>query len=112
MRVSLGHETCGCRRQDEEKRVENGEKEMREKMKQSRDSHKAFEAGREKRIGSWRDFDKKAKKSKIGGMGGIKPPKQKTWDEERTYVQRAVGNTGFQPKGEFKPIQPQREEDE
>ena len=80
-------------------------------MKRDRNHHKTWEQKRDKRVGDWRNFaTKTAKKSKTVALGGIKPPKQKTWDEEKTYVQRAVGNTGFQPAGKFTPIQPQREE--
>ena len=96
--------------QDEEKRVEESVGEAREKMKRDRNHYKGWEQTREKRVGDWRDFaTKKTKKSKTGALGGIKPPKLKTFDEDKTYVQRAVGNTGFQPAGQFKPIQPQRE---
>lgn len=96
--------------QDEEKRIEANEGEQREKMKRDRNHHKGWEQTREKRVGDWRDFaTKKSSKKAKSAIGGIKPPKLKTWDEDKTYVQRAVGNTGFQPAGQFKPIQPQRE---
>lgn len=96
--------------QDEEKRIEETVGEQREKLKRDRNHYKGWEQTRDKRVGDWRDFATKnsSKKAKAGPTG-IKPPKLKAEDQDKTYVQRAVGNTGFQPAGQFKPIQPQRE---
>mmetsp|Transcript_14765 Transcript_14765/g.44609 ORF Transcript_14765/g.44609 Transcript_14765/m.44609 type:complete len:380 (-) Transcript_14765:1142-2281(-) len=94
------------RLKEEEARLEEDENETRKKLKANREHHKAWEGNREKRIGSWREFEKKKpKKAKTG----IKPPKLKEEDEERTFVQRAVGNTGFQPVGKYEVSRPQRE---
>ena len=58
-------------------------------------TEKQWETQREERVGTWRDFvsksttggeDGKAKKA----VGVLKPPKLKTNDDDKLYVQRAV----------------------
>jgi len=62
------------------------EKEKRAAEKAARDAEKAeWEAGREKRINSWRDFQKGGMKSKF------KMPKRYKEDEQHSFVRRAVG---------------------
>lgn len=83
--------------QEEEGRIEADESETREKLKRDREHHKNWEQGRETRVGSWRDFASKSKKKKgSGAVGGIKPPKLKESDEDKTYIQRPVGEQ-FRP---------------
>lgn len=61
--------------QDEEHRVEEDEAETRVKLKAMREHHKNWEATREKRIGTWRDFSKKkSKKQKVGAALCTAPP--------------------------------------
>lgn len=102
---------------DEEGRIESEEKEEKDFLQRLRDHEKGWEKTRESRVGTWRDFVKKkegsgegksgkTKKRKLA-MGGIKPPKQKTWDEEKTYVQRPVGEQ-FRPPPPVAP-KPHRE---
>ncbi|KAK9845176.1 hypothetical protein WJX84_002401 [Apatococcus fuscideae] len=86
------------RLKDDEERIEDEEAENRKKLKSMREHHKNWEANRDGRVGTWRTFvDKKSKKKEgKSAAGGIKPPKLKTADEERTYIQRPVGEQ-FRP---------------
>eukprot|EP00798_Chlamydomonas_sp_ICE-L_P005648 gene5648-8973_t len=80
---------------DETQRCEEGEAEMRKKIKEGRDHHKKWEETREERVGGWRDFvgtKTKGKKS----VNELKAPKLKTNDEDKTYIQRPVGEQ-FRP---------------
>lgn len=94
------------RLKEEEARIEEEEDQTRKWLKANREDHKNWEGNRAKRIGNWREFEKKKPKK---AKSGIKPPKLKEEDEDRTFVQRAVGNTGFQPVGKFSVAKPQRE---
>lgn len=83
---------------EEEARVEEEIKDEKARMKAHRNHEKGWEKTRENRVGTWRDFvksGKDGKKKKTGG-GGLKPPKQKTFDQDKTYVQRPVGEQ-FRP---------------
>lgn len=73
---------------DETERAKEESAEQRQNAKRQKEHEKQWESSRDTRVGTWRDFMKKG-----GTKGGthIKPPKQKTWDEEKTYVQRPVG---------------------
>lgn len=84
------------RLKDETARVETEEKAEREKMKEVRNHEKKWEETRETRVGTWRDFMTKKKGSGSKVPGELKPPKMKTNDEERLYVQRPVGEQ-FRP---------------
>lgn len=78
----------GKRLKDETERAKEEVAEQRERAKKQKEHEKQWESTRDTRVGTWRDFMKKG-----GTKGGvhIKPPKQKTFDEEKTYVQRPVG---------------------
>jgi DnaJ family protein C protein 8 len=67
---------------------------------------RSWEASRDERVGSWRDFMNKSKKQKKM-PGEFKPPKQKTRDEEKLYVQRPVGEQ-FRPNAHKPPAPAQR----
>eukprot|EP00878_Enallax_costatus_P013610 GHUV01014231.1.p3 GENE.GHUV01014231.1~~GHUV01014231.1.p3 ORF type:complete len:101 (+),score=26.08 GHUV01014231.1:445-747(+) len=73
---------------DETERAKEDMAEHRESAKRQKEHEKQWESTRDTRVGTWRDFMKKG-----GNKSGthIKPPKQKTFDEEKTYVQRPVG---------------------
>lgn len=61
------------------KKNEEAKAEAIAKRKREKEEEDTWEAGREARIGSWRDFEKKKKKKKkTGGPGLMKPPKLKT----------------------------------
>lgn len=84
------------RLKSEEERVEEDEKTGKEINKRLREHTKKWEETRETRVGTWRDFVTKKGSGKKEKMGGIKPPKIKTSDEEHTYIQRPVGEQ-FRP---------------
>ena len=73
---------------DETERAKEDMAEQRESAKRQKEHEKQWESTRDTRVGTWRDYMKKG-----GNKSGthIKPPKQKTFDEEKTYVQRPVG---------------------
>lgn len=84
---------------EEEERAKEEYKQEKAEAKAKRESDKAWETGREARVGSWRDFmGNKSKRTKGGSavLGGLKPPKSKTSDEDKRYVQRPVGEQ-FRP---------------
>ena len=58
--------------------------------KKSRENHKAWESNRESRVNTWRDYVK-GSSGKAKAPTQLKPPKQKTHDEDKLYVQRPVG---------------------
>jgi DnaJ family protein C protein 8 len=78
---------------DETSRAKEEGREGREKAKKARAEEKQWEAEREERVGSWRTFasGKPRAPGAKGAEGGIKPPKMKTEDPERRFVQRPVG---------------------
>lgn len=89
---------------DEEARAKEEFKVQKEESKKKREHDKAWESSRDARVGTWRDFmSTKSKKTKGGSaaLGGLKPPKAKTSDEDKRYVQRAVGE-------QFRPAQVKR----
>lgn len=89
---------------EEEERAKTEHTQEKEEHKKKRDADKAWDHGREDRVGSWRTFvSGKSKKTKGGSaaLGGYKPPKAKTNDEEKRYVQRPVGEQ-FRPPGSKK----------
>lgn len=75
-------------------------------MKRHRDHEKGWEKTRENRVGSWRNFVK-GSKDKGKKVGGLKPPKAKTFDEDKAYMQRATTEQ-FRPPPMAVP-KPQRE---
>ena len=88
---------------DEEDRIEKEEKSQREQAKRVREHKDSWEKTRDTRVGTWRDYlkqQKGGKKKKKGGME-LRPPKIKTNDEEKLYVQRPVGE-------QFRPPQQKR----
>jgi DnaJ family protein C protein 8 len=89
---------------EDEARAKEEFKTQKEEGKRQRDHDKAWESSRDGRVGTWRDFmTTKSKKTKGGSaaLGGLKPPSAKTNDEDKRYVQRAVGE-------QFRPAQPKR----
>ena len=55
--------------------------------KKKREHEEKWEETRDQRVSSWRDFMKTGKKAR---KGEIKPPKLKTEDPNKSYVQRPV----------------------
>nr|GMD69601.1 J domain-containing protein spf31-like [Ipomoea batatas]GMD71381.1 J domain-containing protein spf31-like [Ipomoea batatas]GMD73633.1 J domain-containing protein spf31-like [Ipomoea batatas] len=72
---------------EEEGRLKKDEEEQKEMWKRKREHEEQWEGTREKRVSSWRDFMKGGKKVK---KGEIRPPKLKTEDPNKSYVQRPV----------------------
>ncbi|XP_020973941.1 J domain-containing protein spf31 isoform X2 [Arachis ipaensis] len=72
---------------EEEGRLKKDEEEQKEMWKRKREHEEEWEGTREKRVSSWRDFMKGGKKTK---KGEIRPPKLKTEDPNKSYVQRPV----------------------
>ncbi|XP_061353658.1 uncharacterized protein LOC133298406 isoform X2 [Gastrolobium bilobum] len=72
---------------EEEGRLKRDEEEQKEMWKRKREHEEEWEGTREKRVSSWRDFMKGGKKTK---KGEIRPPKLKTEDPNKSYVQRPV----------------------
>ncbi|KAM7528224.1 hypothetical protein LguiB_031634 [Lonicera macranthoides] len=72
---------------EEEGRVKKDEEETKEMWKRKREHEEQWEGTREKRVSSWRDFMKGGKKVK---KGELRPPKLKTEDPNKSYVQRPV----------------------
>ena len=81
---------------EEEVRIQEEIEQEKEENKKKRSADKDWETGREERVGSWRDFVGGKKKKMKKAMGGLKPPKAKKVDEDKRYVQRAVGEQ-FRP---------------
>ncbi|KAF7823176.1 J domain-containing protein spf31 [Senna tora] len=74
---------------EEEGRLKRDEEEQKEMWKRKREHEEQWEGTREQRVSSWRDFMKTGKKGKKG-KGEIRPPKLKTEDPNKSYVQRPV----------------------
>ncbi|XP_054794716.1 uncharacterized protein LOC129300198, partial [Prosopis cineraria] len=72
---------------EEEGRLKREEEEQKEMWKRKREHEEQWEGTREQRVSSWRDFMKAGKKGK---KGEIRPPKLKTEDPNKSYVQRPV----------------------
>lgn len=72
---------------EEEGRLKKDEEEQKEMWKKKREHEEQWEGTREKRVSSWRDFMKSGKKAK---KGELRPPKLKTEDPNKSYVQRPV----------------------
>ncbi|GMN46904.1 hypothetical protein TIFTF001_016084 [Ficus carica] len=72
---------------EEEGRLKKDEEETKEMWKRKREHEEQWEGTREQRVSSWRDFMKSGKKGK---KGEIRPPKLKTEDPNKSYVQRPV----------------------
>ncbi|RXI04892.1 hypothetical protein DVH24_039166 [Malus domestica] len=72
---------------EEEGRLKKGEEETKEMWKRKREHEEQWEGTREQRVSSWRDFTKGGKKAK---KVEIRPPKLKTEDPNKSYVQRPV----------------------
>ncbi|CAI9105796.1 OLC1v1004809C1 [Oldenlandia corymbosa var. corymbosa] len=72
---------------EEEGRLKKDEEESKEMWKRKREHEEQWEGTREQRVSSWRDFMKGGKKVK---KGEIRPPKLKTEDPNKSYVQRPV----------------------
>eukprot|EP00877_Chromochloris_zofingiensis_P002060 jgi/Chrzof1/11855/Cz06g12150.t1 len=83
------------RLKDETERAQEETKEHREHAKRVRDHEKEWESTRESRVGNWRDY--MTKKGGKKAVTQLKPPKQKTHDEDKLYVQRPVGPEQFRP---------------
>uniref|UniRef100_A0A0D6R3S1 J domain-containing protein n=1 Tax=Araucaria cunninghamii TaxID=56994 RepID=A0A0D6R3S1_ARACU len=72
---------------EEEGRLKKDEEETKEMWKRKRENEEKWEETRENRVSSWRDFMKSGKKAK---KGELRPPKLKTEDPNKSYVQRPV----------------------
>lgn len=72
---------------EEEGRLKKDEEDTKEMWKRKREHEEQWEGTREQRVSSWRDFMKTGKKGK---KGEIRPPKLKTEDPNKSYVQRPV----------------------
>jgi DnaJ family protein C protein 8 len=72
---------------EEEGRLKKDEEETKEMWKKKREHEEKWEETRDQRVSSWRDFMKTGKKAR---KGEIKPPKLKTEDPNKSYVQRPV----------------------
>ncbi|XP_073050865.1 J domain-containing protein spf31-like [Primulina eburnea] len=72
---------------EEEGRLKKDEEETKEIWKRKREHEEQWEGTREQRVSSWRDFMKGGKKVK---KGELRPPKLKTEDPNKSYVQRPV----------------------
>ncbi|OMO77006.1 hypothetical protein COLO4_25411 [Corchorus olitorius] len=72
---------------EEEGRLKKDEEDQKEMWKRKREHEEQWEGTREQRVSSWRDFMKSGKKSK---KGELRPPKLKTEDPNKSYVQRPV----------------------
>ncbi|CAA0824340.1 Chaperone DnaJ-domain superfamily protein [Striga hermonthica] len=72
---------------EEEGRLKKDEEETKEMWKRKREHEEQWEGTREQRVSSWRDFMKGGKKVK---KGELRPPKLKTEDANKSYVQRPV----------------------
>lgn len=72
---------------EEEGRLKKDEAETKEMWKRKREHEEQWEGTRENRVSSWRDFMKGGKKVK---KGETRPPKLKTEDPNKSYVQRPV----------------------
>ncbi|CAM6087700.1 unnamed protein product [Calypogeia fissa] len=72
---------------EEEGRLKKEEEETRVQWKRKREDQEKWEETRENRVTSWRDFMKGGKKVK---KGELRPPKLKTEDPNKSYVQRPV----------------------
>uniref|UniRef100_A0A803LXM2 J domain-containing protein n=1 Tax=Chenopodium quinoa TaxID=63459 RepID=A0A803LXM2_CHEQI len=72
---------------EEEGRLKKDEEEQKDVWKRKREHEEQWEGTRETRVSSWRDFMKSGKKGK---KGEIRPPKLKTEDPNKSYVQRPV----------------------
>ncbi|CAA0841354.1 Chaperone DnaJ-domain superfamily protein [Striga hermonthica] len=72
---------------EEEGRLKKDEEETKELWKRKREHEEQWEGTREQRVSSWRDFMKGGKKVK---KGEFRPPKLKTEDPNKSYVQRPV----------------------
>lgn len=51
---------------EEQLRLEESEADMKKRLKANREHSKKWEAGREDRVGTWRDFAKGNKSKKVG----------------------------------------------
>ncbi|KAK9755836.1 hypothetical protein RND81_01G054100 [Saponaria officinalis] len=73
---------------EEEGRLKKDEAEQKEVWKRKREHEEQWEGTREQRVSSWRDFMKTGKKKVT--KGELRPPKLKTEDPNKSYVQRPV----------------------
>lgn len=79
---------CLLQLKDETERSKEEHEEMKQQVKRQREHEKKWESTRETRVGTWREYMNKGSKK---ASSHIKPPKQKTFDDDKTYVQRPVG---------------------
>mmetsp|Transcript_34853 Transcript_34853/g.62682 ORF Transcript_34853/g.62682 Transcript_34853/m.62682 type:complete len:282 (-) Transcript_34853:337-1182(-) len=96
---------------DETKRIEEKDAEEKDRRVKQRQHEKDWEKTRDDRVSSWQDYVKKQGKGKgsegigasggaVGGlpikkpMGMLKPPKIKTSDSDKLYVQRPATRPG------------------
>ncbi|GFR40029.1 hypothetical protein Agub_g565 [Astrephomene gubernaculifera] len=74
---------------EETLRLEEKEKEVKERVKAKKEHEKQWETTRDQRVSTWHDYLKGGGNKKSTGM--VKPPKLKTNDDDKLYVQRPVG---------------------
>ncbi|KAG2431279.1 hypothetical protein HYH02_013410 [Chlamydomonas schloesseri] len=86
----------GKRLKEETLRIEEKEKDAKEMHKAKKEHEKNWEKTRETRVTGWHDYLKGGGNKKSTGM--LKPPKLKTNDDDKLYVQRPMGAEEFRPK--------------
>ncbi|KXZ44045.1 hypothetical protein GPECTOR_75g769 [Gonium pectorale] len=77
------------RLKEETLRLEEKDKEVKERVKAKKEHEKQWETSRDQRVSTWHDYLKGGGNKKSTGM--VKPPKLKTNDEDKLYVQRPAG---------------------
>ncbi|KAJ9520567.1 hypothetical protein QJQ45_007427 [Haematococcus lacustris] len=86
----------GKRMKEETARLEGVAAESRDKAKKTKAVEKEWEATREQRVGTWREFMADASKSGKT-VGELKPPKLRANDEDKLYVRRPVKEEELRP---------------
>ncbi|PNH12881.1 J domain-containing protein spf31 [Tetrabaena socialis] len=74
---------------EETLRLEEKDQEVKERHKAKKEHEKQWETTRDTRVNTWHDYLKGGGGKKSTGM--VKPPKLKTNDDDKLYVQRPVG---------------------
>lgn len=82
---------------EETARLEGIEKEQKTQHKKIKQAEKEWEATREQRVGTWRDFMEK-KKGESKTVGELRPPPIKANDEDKLYVRRKAGPEELRPQ--------------
>ncbi|KAG2430472.1 hypothetical protein HXX76_009995 [Chlamydomonas incerta] len=85
----------GKRLKEETLRIEEKEKDAKERHKAKKEHEQNWEKSRDQRVTGWHDYLKGGGNKKSTGM--LKPPKLKTNDDDKLYVQRPAGEQ-FRPQ--------------